>query len=105
MRTAVSRLDKRVAVSLREIEQSDFILVIGADPEQEAPLLSLTLRQAFRKGASIVVIDPRPVFLPLTFEHLSVTPDDPGSLPGHSDQGDRHPPGRWKNRGRGLSIL
>ena len=76
VKTAVSRLDGRVAVSLREIEQSDFILVIGADPAQEAPLLSLALRQAFRKGASIAVIDPRPVFLPLTFEHLPVTPDD-----------------------------
>ena len=76
VKTAVSRLDGRVAVSLREIEQSDFILVIGADPVQEAPLLSLALRQAFRKGASIAVLDPRPVFLPLTFEHLPVTPDD-----------------------------
>ncbi len=75
VKRAVSRLDERVAVSLRDIEQSDFILVIGADPEQEAPLLSLTLRQAFRKGAFIAVLDPRPVFLPLTFEHLPVTPD------------------------------
>ena len=76
VKTAVSRLDGRVAVSLREIERSDFILIIGADPEQEAPLLSLSLRQAFRKGAAIFVMDPRPVFLPLTFEHLSATPDD-----------------------------
>ena len=76
VKRAVSRLDERVAVSLREIEQSDFILVIGADPEQEAPLLSLALRQAFRKGAYLAVLDPRPVFLPLTFEHLPVAPDD-----------------------------
>ncbi len=105
VRMAVSRLDKRVAVSLREIEQSDFILVIGADPEQEAPLLSLTLRQAFRKGASIFVIDPRPVFLPLTFEHLPVTPDDLDLCLAVLIQEDRQPLGRGKNRGRGTSIL
>jgi NADH-quinone oxidoreductase subunit G len=34
------------------------------------------MRQAFRKGATIVVIDPRPVFLPFEFEHLAVPPDD-----------------------------
>jgi NADH-quinone oxidoreductase subunit G len=76
VRSAVFHSDKGSAVSLREIEQADFILVVGADPINEAPLTALAIRQAHRKGATVVVIDPRPVFLPLDFEHLSVHPDD-----------------------------
>jgi NADH-quinone oxidoreductase subunit G len=73
---AVSRLDERLAVSMREMEKADFILAVGADPVNEAPMLALAMRQAFRKEATIVVIDPRPVFLPFEFEHLQVAPDD-----------------------------
>ena len=76
IRRAVSRTDARISISLREIEQADFILVVGADPINEAPMSALALRQAFRTGASIVVIDPRPVFLPLNFETLTVRPDE-----------------------------
>jgi NADH-quinone oxidoreductase subunit G len=76
VRRAVSRLDSTLAVSMREIEASDFILVIGADPLNEAPMLALAIRQASRKGASVAVIDPRPVSLPLPFYHLPVSPDD-----------------------------
>ena len=61
---------------MREMERADFILVVGADPVNEAPMLALAMRQAFRNGATIVVIDPRPVFLPFEFEHLPVAPDD-----------------------------
>ncbi len=76
VKRAVSRLDERLAVSMREMEKADFILVVGADPVNEAPMLALAMRQAFRNGATIVVIDPRPVFLPFEFEHLPVAPDD-----------------------------
>lgn len=76
VKRAVAGLDERIAVSLREIEQSDFVLLVGADPVNEAPMLTLALRQAFRKGAAIYVIDPRPVFLPLDFEHLPAPPGD-----------------------------
>ncbi len=76
MRRAISRLDEAVAVSMREIEKADFILVIGADPVNEAPMLTLAMRQAFRSKATIVVIDPRPVFLPFEFEHLAISPDN-----------------------------
>ncbi|MGE5842900.1 MAG: 2Fe-2S iron-sulfur cluster-binding protein, partial [Deltaproteobacteria bacterium] len=47
---AVSKLDERVAVSMREIEDSDFILAVGVDPVHEAPMLAVAMRQAFRKG-------------------------------------------------------
>jgi NADH-quinone oxidoreductase subunit G len=91
---AVSSLDERVAISMREIEEADFILAIGADPVNEAPMLALAMRQAFRnqggvapifplpvppilpKGNSIAVLDPRPVSLPLEFIHLPIPPAD-----------------------------
>ena len=91
---AVSSLDERVAISMREIEEADFILSIGADPVNEAPMLALAMRQAFRiqggvapifplpvppnlpKGNSIAVLDPRPVSLPLEFIHLPIPPAD-----------------------------
>jgi len=70
VKTAVARLEPGLAVSLAEIEQADFILVAGADPLNEAPMLALALRQAVRKGATVLVLDPRPVELPCDFTHL-----------------------------------
>ena len=74
VKAAVDRLDARLAVSLRELEAADFILLVGADPVNEAPMLALALRQAQRRGATVAVLDPRPVFLPFEFEHLAVSP-------------------------------
>ncbi len=71
---AAARLDKRLAVSLRQIEDADFIAAVGADPVNEAPMLALALRQAQRRGAMVVVLDPRPVFLPCGFTHLAAPP-------------------------------
>jgi NADH-quinone oxidoreductase subunit G len=79
VKRAVSRLDERLAVSMREMERSDFILVVGADPVNEAPMLALALRQAFRNGARVVVMDPRPLSLPFEFDHLPVAPRALGS--------------------------
>jgi len=76
VKAAVARLDASLAVSLREIETADFILVIGADPVNEAPMLGLALRQAWLKGGAVAVLDPRPVFLPFDFEHLPLAPDN-----------------------------
>jgi NADH-quinone oxidoreductase subunit G len=75
-RTSVSRLDAKLAVSLSELEQADYILVLGADPLNEAPMAALTMRQAHSGGARITVIDPRPVFLPFDFQHLPAAPRD-----------------------------
>jgi NADH-quinone oxidoreductase subunit G len=74
VQTAVGRLDSRLAVSLRALESADFILAVGADPVNEAPMLALALRQAARGGAPVAVLDPRPVSLPGEFEHLPVRP-------------------------------
>jgi len=76
LKSASSRLESDLAVSLRELESADFILVVGADPINEAPMLALAMRQAQRSGGKIAVIDPRPVSLPFEFHHLRVTPDE-----------------------------
>ncbi|HUL31073.1 MAG TPA: NADH-quinone oxidoreductase subunit NuoG, partial [Thermodesulfobacteriota bacterium] len=76
IKRAVSRLDERLAVSMREIEKADFIVAIGADPVNEAPMLALAMRQAHRRGATIVAIDPRPISLPFEFHHFPATSED-----------------------------
>ncbi len=58
------------AVSLAEIATSDLVVLIGADPQAEAPMLAVALRQAVRQGGRVVVIDPRPVELPCRFTRL-----------------------------------
>jgi len=70
VKSAISRLEPDLMVSLREIESADFIAVLGADPVNEAPMLALAMRQAQRKGATVAVFDPRPIFLPFEFKHL-----------------------------------
>jgi NADH-quinone oxidoreductase subunit G len=82
VRGALSGLAPELAVSLREIEQADFILVLGVDPLNEAPMLALPMRQASRRGARIVVVDPRPVELPFPFDHV---PLHPGEIEGYAD--------------------
>jgi len=76
VKTAISRLDPELAVSLRQLEGSDAIIVVGTDPINEAPMLALAMRQAQRHGAKIAVIDPRPIFLPFDFNHLPVRLDE-----------------------------
>lgn len=73
---AVARVDQRLAVTLAGIQKADFILVVGADPINEAPMLAMSLRQAARKGTPVVVIDPRPITLPFTFVHLAIPPGE-----------------------------
>lgn len=76
VKSAVSRLDMQSALSMREIEDVDFILALGVDAINEAPMLALAMRQAVRNGALAVVADPRPVSLPLEFEHFALLPEN-----------------------------
>jgi NADH-quinone oxidoreductase subunit G len=75
VRDAVLGLDDGIAVSMREIEESDFVIVVGADPLNEAAMSALAIRQAARREAAVAVIDPRPVSLPFRFEHIPAAPD------------------------------
>lgn len=72
--TAVARLDEGIAASMGRVEEADFIMALGVDPVNEAPMLALAMRQARRKDAVVVVADPRPVFLPFDFCHVPVVP-------------------------------
>jgi len=76
VKSAVTRLDEQLAVSMSDIQKADFILAVGADPVNEAPMLAMAMRQAFRNGATVAVIDPRPISLPFEFFHLPVSPSD-----------------------------
>jgi NADH-quinone oxidoreductase subunit G len=75
-RNAVENLDDDLAVSMRETEKADFIIIAGADPINEAGMAALALRQASRRQAPIVTIDPRPVFLPCDFDHIPAAPGE-----------------------------
>ena len=66
---AVRQAAARGSRPLIDVEAADFILLVGADPLNEAPMLALAIRQAVRKGAVAVCLDPRPVTLPCAFEH------------------------------------
>jgi NADH-quinone oxidoreductase subunit G len=75
-RSAVECLDLETAASMREIENADFIVIVGADPVNEAGMAALAIRQASRKKAPVVVIDPRPVELPFDFELIPAAPGE-----------------------------
>jgi len=74
VKTAVSELDSDLAASLGDLENADYILAVGVDPVNEAPMLAMAMRQARRKGAKVVLVDPRPIGLPFDFNHLPVVP-------------------------------
>jgi NADH-quinone oxidoreductase subunit G len=82
VKTSIARLEPELAVSLREVEKADFILCVDADPINEAPMLALAMRQAQKNGAKIVVMDPRPVSLPMDFDHLFAAVGDQSGLVG-----------------------
>ena len=74
VKSAIAGLNPEVAVSMGDIAKSDFIILIGVDPVNEAPMLALALRQAHRRGGTVAAIDPRPVCLPFALDHLPVSP-------------------------------
>ncbi|MDJ0816674.1 MAG: NADH-quinone oxidoreductase subunit NuoG [Desulfobacterales bacterium] len=76
VRAAINRLETGLTVSMRDVESADLVLCIGADPMNEAPMLALAMRQAQCNGAQIVVADPRPISLPMTYQHLPVAATD-----------------------------
>lgn len=73
---ALAAFPSKGGASLTDVRDSDLIVVVGADPLNEGPGFALALRQAVRKGGRVVVIDPRPVDLPCTVEHLLCRPEE-----------------------------
>ncbi len=64
-----------LARSQEEIRSSDCLVLIGADPLNEGPMLAVAIRQAVRAGALVVSLDPRPVELPCPAAHLPLLPE------------------------------
>jgi len=73
-RQAVSGLEN--SASLKDIRNSDLLVMVGCDPLAEAPVLGLAMRQAARNGARVMVIDPRPIKLPCASELLPLAARD-----------------------------
>jgi NADH-quinone oxidoreductase subunit G len=63
-----------MALTYRDIEGAQAILVIGLDAEQEVPILHLRIRKAARAGARIFVIHPRRTRLWDVAEHILCPP-------------------------------
>jgi len=60
---------------LSDLEQTDLILVVGADPGSSAPVVGYAIRRAVRqRGVKLLLIDPRQTRLSL-FAHLWVQPE------------------------------
>jgi NADH-quinone oxidoreductase subunit G len=62
------------ACSLEQLRRSDLVLLVGADPLAEAPMLALALRQAVRGQGRVFCVDPRPVELPCAATRLTLPP-------------------------------
>src|SRR6185312_2077514 len=61
--------------SIPEIENCRFLLVIGSNTTEAHPVLALRMKRAVRKGATLVVADPRAIWLTkLAKRHLQLRP-------------------------------
>ncbi len=59
---------------LRDLEQSELLLVIGADPDASAPAIGYAIKRAVKQhGVKLLLIDPRQTKLSL-FAHLWLRP-------------------------------
>jgi predicted molibdopterin-dependent oxidoreductase YjgC len=61
--------------SIPEIENDRFLLVIGSNTTEAHPVLALRIKKAVRNGATLVVADPRKIWLTkLAARHLQLRP-------------------------------
>jgi predicted molibdopterin-dependent oxidoreductase YjgC len=61
------------AGSLADIEQSDMILVVGADPVNDQPVVSFFVKRAIDKGARLIVVDRKDNGLaPFAYKNLEM---------------------------------
>mgnify|MGYP001240637270 CR=1 FL=1 len=61
--------------SVEGIEDADAILIVGANPRVEAPVLNARIRKTWRRGALKVGLIGEPVDLTYDVEHLGAGPD------------------------------
>jgi len=61
--------------SMEEIENADCMLVVGSNTTEAHPVLALRMKKALRKGAHLIVVDPRRTWLAERAEvHLQLRP-------------------------------
>ena len=61
--------------SIPEIENDRFLLVIGSNTTEAHPVLALRIKKAVRQGATLVVADPRKIWLTkIAKRHLQLRP-------------------------------
>jgi formate dehydrogenase major subunit/formate dehydrogenase alpha subunit len=61
--------------SIPEIERARFLLVIGSNTTEAHPVLALRIKKAVRNGATLVVADPRRIWLTsIATRHLQLRP-------------------------------
>jgi predicted molibdopterin-dependent oxidoreductase YjgC len=61
--------------SIPEIENARFLFVIGSNTTEAHPVLALRIKKAVRKGATLVVADPRKIWLTkIATRHLQLRP-------------------------------
>ena len=65
-----------MAVTYKDVERAEVILVVGLDAEQEVPILHLRLRKAAKRGARIWVLHPRRTRLHDVATHVLCAPGD-----------------------------
>ena len=61
--------------SIGEIRDVDFLFVIGSNTSEAHPIIAMEMKRAIRKGATLVVADPRAIWMTSIAEkHLQLNP-------------------------------
>ena len=61
--------------STGEIRDADFLFVIGSNTSEAHPIIAMEMKQAVRRGATLVVADPRAIWMTTIAEkHLQLRP-------------------------------
>jgi predicted molibdopterin-dependent oxidoreductase YjgC len=61
--------------SIGEIREADFLFVIGSNTSEAHPIIAMEMKRAVRRGATLVVADPRSIWMTtLAEKHLKLRP-------------------------------
>jgi len=61
--------------SIREIRDADFLFVTGSNTSEAHPIIAMEMKRAVRRGATLVVADPRAIWMTTIAEkHLQLKP-------------------------------
>ena len=61
--------------SIPEIRDADFLFVIGSNTTEAHPIIAMEMKRAVRRGATMVVADPRAIWLTdIAATHLQLHP-------------------------------